>query len=253
MARRLHLGEIDALDTATGEDAVAIARREKLDLALIDYRLPGINGVETAVAIQQAGVSLPWILFSGTEDDRAGRLAVQNGALRVLWGQFDVYAEVRTALEAIGARRTDEWARLLQAPRLEEPGTTIGYAAWWILLACGSPADLPRLGRWVAFVPKTTYSQLRNAYLRVGVDPLDARDFMRILRALVWTRGRVEHVEGQLALGDQRTTDPMIVRAGLSTDRPADPITFEAFLTGQRFIPPDHPLLDEIRALAATL
>jgi DNA-binding response OmpR family regulator len=253
MTRRLHLADVDALDAATGEDGVAIARREKLDLALIDYRLPGINGVETAVAIQQAGVSLPWILFSGTEDERAGRLAVQNGAVCVLWGQFDLYAEVRKALDLVDRRRADEWVRLLQARSLEEPGTTIGYAAWWILLACASPADLPRLRPWVAFVPSTTYSQLRNAYLRVGVEPLDARDFMRILRALARTSGRVEHVEGQLALGDQRTTDAMITRAGLSKGRPADPITLEEFLTRQRFISVDHPLLDQIRALAAKL
>ena len=178
---------------------------------------------------------------------------MQNGALRVFCGQFDVYAEVRKALDAVGGRRADVWARLLQAGRLEEPGTTIGYAAWWILLACASPADLPRLRPWVAFVPSTTYSQLRNAYLRIGVDPIDARDFMRILRALAWTRGRVERVEGELALGDPRTTDAMIARAGLSKDRPADPITFEEFVAGQRFVPPDHPLLDEIRAVAAGL
>jgi CheY-like chemotaxis protein len=252
MTRRLHLGEIDALDAATGEDAVAIARREKLDLALIDYRLPGINGVETAVAIQQAGVSLPWILFSGTEDDGAGRLAVQHGALRLLWGQFDVYAEVRTALDAIGRHRADEWARLLHAHRLEEPGTTIGYAAWWILLGCTAAGDLPRLGPWVALV-RSTYSELRNAYLRIGVEPIEARDFMRILRALARTRGRVEHVEAQLALADPRTTDAMIARAGLSKEHSADLVTFEQFLGGQNFVPAAHPMLEELRALARKL
>ena len=252
MTRRLHLGEIDALDAATGEAAVAIARREKLDLALIDYRLPGINGVETAMAIQEAGVSLPWILFSGMEDDRAGHHAVQNGALRVLWGQFDVYAEVRKTLDAVDKRRSDEWSRLLHAYRLEEPGTTIGFAACWILVACSSSEDLPRLSPWVTFV-HSTYSELRNAYLRIDVEPLDARDFMRILRALARTSGRVEHVEGQLALGDSRTIAAMIGRAGLTRERPADSVSFERFLRDQRFIPVDHPLLDELRALVAKL
>ena len=139
MTRRLRLAEIDVLDAATGEDAVAIARREKLDLALIDYRLPGINGVETAVAIQQAGVSLPWILFSGTEHERAGRLAVQNGALRVLWGQFDVYAEggARRSMRSAGAGRMNgrNCSRHTVSKNPEpRSGTAHGGSSWRALL-----------------------------------------------------------------------------------------------------------------------
>lgn len=220
MTRRLHLADIDVLDASTGESAVAIARHERLDLALIDYHLSGINGVETAVSIQRCGVHLPWVLFSGAENDQAAGEAMQHGAIRVVWSPFDVCAVAREALDAVKSRRLAAWSRLRHADRLEEPRTTIGYAAWWILRACTSPVDLSRLGPWAAFVPGATYYSLRSVYLRIGVEPRDARDFMRILRALAQAAGRADHVEGQLALGDPRTTREMLNRARLAIGLP---------------------------------
>ncbi len=251
MTRRLRFGEIEVHAAATGEDAIAIARREKLDLALIDYRLPGLNGVETASAIHELGISLPWVLFSSLEDPQAAESAAQRGALRAVWTPFDVYDVVRDALEVIARRRAADWARLLDSHRLPEPGTTLDYAAWWILQACTSDRDLPRIDPWVRFV-RTTYSLLRNAYIRIGVEPHEARDVMRMLRALARTGGRVEQVEGQLALGDARTTSAMIAKAGLRQERPAEPIAIEYFLRHQEFVPAGHPLLDTLRTCRAT-
>ena len=250
MTRRLLLAELSVHAASTGEEALAIARRERLDLALIDYGLPSMDGVETAATIQKAGISIPWILFSAAKNEHAASAALQRGALRTVWTPFDVYEVVREALDRLAKQRERDWTRLTETHGLSEPGTTIAWAAWWILQACTSTTDLPRIEPWVRFV-RTSYSLLRNAYIRIGVEPRDARDFMRILRALARTAGRVEHVEGQLALGDARTTAAMLAKAGLTGERTAKPITFEEFLTSQQFIPAGHPLLDELRELAA--
>lgn len=252
MTRRLRLAEIAVHPALSGEEAVSIALRERLDLALIDYRLPGIDGVETAAAIWKSGVRLPWILFSGVQDYHAAFKAGQHGALDVVWIPFDVYAVARRALDALASGPSVDWSRLVQGSRLPEPGTTIACAAWWILRACASADDLPRLAQWGDFI-NVSYSPLRGAFTRIDIEPHDARDFMRILRALAHTGGRAEHVEGQLALGDPRTTRAMLDKAGLPQTRPSGPITFENFVQSQHFVPFDHPLLAALRSLVAQL
>ncbi len=45
--------DIDVIgDVAGGEEAVEICRREQPDVVLLDYRLPGIDGVQTTAALR---------------------------------------------------------------------------------------------------------------------------------------------------------------------------------------------------------
>ena len=251
MVRRLQIAGMNVLAASTGEDAVAKALRENPDLALIDYRLPGIDGVATADAIRAGGVVVPWILFSAIQDSQAAFKAGQHGALSVVWTPFDVHAVARQALDTLKARRQSDWSRLLLGERLPRPETTAACAAWWILRACASRADLSTLGRWSEFIG-VGYTSLREAFRRIGVEPHDARDFMRILRALVHTSGRADGVEGQLALGDLRTTRAMMDRAHLAPED-AGSVSLEHFLGHQDFVPADHDLVVALRGLIAAL
>jgi hypothetical protein len=45
----------------------------------------------------------------------------------------------------------------------------------------------------------------------------------------------------------------MMARAGLPRDRTAKPVTREHFFEQQQFIPVDHPLMEALRSLSATL
>jgi DNA-binding NarL/FixJ family response regulator len=56
---------------ADGEEAVSVCRRHKPDVVLMDYRLPGVDGVEATRAIRDAcpGVSIVALTASANADE----------------------------------------------------------------------------------------------------------------------------------------------------------------------------------------
>lgn len=254
ISRLLRTANHRVYEASTGEDAVRIAIREKPDLALIDYHLPGMNGVEAAAAIRKAGLEIPWVLFSGDVNlsHRATFEAARLGAVNVVSSPFDPRPIVSEMLTEFETGAVSHWNRLREARRLPEPGTTAGLAAWWILVVCASKEDLLTLQAWADYLG-VSYTSLRDGFTRLGIKPQDAKALMRVVRALAQVGGRVEHVEGALYLSDPRTANERMDRAGLPRTGAGHPMTFESFLAHQRFVAADHPLLHSLRSLAAQL
>ena len=98
-----------------------------------------------------------------------------------------------------------------------------------------------------------SYTSLRDGFALLGIQPQDAKWFMRIVRALTKERGRTEHLESALTLGDTRTLRTQMQRAGLQMKGASEPVTFEQFLAVQRFISIDQPLIRSLRDLAMRL
>lgn len=71
----LELLGFEVLDFACGNEAVAFARREKPDVGMVlsDYRMPGMDGVETLAALQELYPGLKVILCSGTPEEECFR------------------------------------------------------------------------------------------------------------------------------------------------------------------------------------
>lgn len=72
---------------------------------------------------------------------------------------------------------------------------------------------------------------------------------MRVLRVLIRSGGRIGHLEAHLQIGEPRTRDGLLERAGLTGWETTYPIGLEEFLQLQRFIPSDHPGLAAIWSL----
>jgi hypothetical protein len=87
-----------------------------------------------------------------------------------------------------------------------------------------------------------SHSVLREACHLANVQPLAARDFLRVLRALWHTGGRVRDAMSLLMVGDHRTRAALVERSGLVGDEGAV-LAFEEFLRVQRFIEHGHPAL----------
>ena len=74
----------EPVTAADGENALAIARAQRLDLILLDVMLPGMSGVEVLRTLRREGIDTPVIILSakGEEIDRVVGLKVGRRRLR---------------------------------------------------------------------------------------------------------------------------------------------------------------------------
>ena len=64
---------------ANGRDALDLARRFPPDVALVDYRMPGLNGVELAMALKREMPLIRVVMLTAYDDQALGLDAVRCG------------------------------------------------------------------------------------------------------------------------------------------------------------------------------
>ena len=65
IAQRLELRDFDVTKSTDGEEAIEIAKNEKFDLALLDLKMPGINGKEVLEILKKEHKFLEVIILTG--------------------------------------------------------------------------------------------------------------------------------------------------------------------------------------------
>lgn len=79
------------VDTADcGEAAVDACGRRHYDVALLDIRMPGMNGVETLQSIKRIDPAVRVIMITGSETGDLATLAMQEGAEAVFRKPLDL-------------------------------------------------------------------------------------------------------------------------------------------------------------------
>ena len=103
-------GGVDVRHHERLEDAIADLRERDADCVLLDLGLPDAHGLDGLAALQDAGVSIPVIVLSGTDDDEVAVAAITAGAQDYLVkGQEGQPARFVRALRfAIARRRAQE-------------------------------------------------------------------------------------------------------------------------------------------------
>ena len=66
-------------EAGTGEDAITRWRQLRPDVIVLDQRLPGLSGIETAVAILAEDRAQPIVLFTMVKDDMLSEKAKAIG------------------------------------------------------------------------------------------------------------------------------------------------------------------------------
>ena len=90
------------LTAATGEEGLAVLKREDVDLMLLDVRLPGINGLELLSIVKENYSLVEVIMVSALSEVEVAVTAMKQGAYHYITKEFDydgLRSLVRNALE----------------------------------------------------------------------------------------------------------------------------------------------------------
>jgi two-component system nitrate/nitrite response regulator NarL len=168
-------GRIEVLgEAATGAEALAVIGRELPDVALVDYQLPDMNGVDVTHALRRDSVATRVLLVSAFTDGAVVFRALEEGAAGYL---------------AKDASRTELIDAVLQVARGETVipgGLTEGLAAQIRLRAQPSaPAltpreldvlkgfarglSIPQLAAELFVAPSTVKTHTQRLYEKLGV------------------------------------------------------------------------------------
>lgn len=113
LARALRDAGLRVSAAAGGEDALAVVEHDPPDLAILDVRMPGMNGIELGRRIRRR---MPFMYLSAYGDEDTVRDAVNQGALGYFVKPLDV-AQILPSFEAALARARD--IRALEEKEIE--------------------------------------------------------------------------------------------------------------------------------------
>jgi len=64
--------KIDVTIASSGEEALGLLEKQKVDLVLLDIKMPGIDGVETLKRIKERDKDAKVVMVTGTKPEEAG-------------------------------------------------------------------------------------------------------------------------------------------------------------------------------------
>lgn len=97
-------------EAASGEEALEVAARERLDVVIADQRMPGLTGVELLEELRARGNDAAGVVLTGYADMHALERAINRAQafrfLRKPWEAADVLQTVEQASDLVAQRRT---------------------------------------------------------------------------------------------------------------------------------------------------
>ena len=102
MSQRLETRGLTVVTVTSGEEAVAMADDHNLDVAVVDFAMPGINGIETLKQIKEKRPDIEVIMLTGHGTIKSGIEAMKHGAIDYLEKPVDLNVlmeKIRTAKE----------------------------------------------------------------------------------------------------------------------------------------------------------
>jgi DNA-binding NtrC family response regulator len=102
--RLLSTEDAKVLLTQSGAEAVKIARQTRLDLVILDVKLPDVSGMEVLKRIRRIDPGVPVIMVTSYGSVETVRASMKLGAFDYLTKPFDNQEIRRVAREALASR-----------------------------------------------------------------------------------------------------------------------------------------------------
>ncbi|MFH0728000.1 MAG: response regulator [Pseudomonadota bacterium] len=80
LAKRMSRRNFDVTTAGNGADAIRILRHQDFDIALLDYKMEGLDGVEVLKIFKMMAPELPVIILTGHGDQAAAADGQKYGA-----------------------------------------------------------------------------------------------------------------------------------------------------------------------------
>ena len=118
LARRLEMRGFDVTTAVNGDEALATAKKEKFDLALVDLKMPGMDGDELLARLKAHHKYLEVIILTGHGSLDSAVDCTKLGAFGYLPKPYEIDKLTETLMEAYQARLNKKFAA--NQARLEE-------------------------------------------------------------------------------------------------------------------------------------
>ena len=90
LANRLKLRKIDVTDAGSGNEAIELVKQKSFDVAVIDVKMPGIDGIETLKQVKQLQPSMEIVMLTGHASIKSGMEAMKLGAYNYVMKPCDI-------------------------------------------------------------------------------------------------------------------------------------------------------------------
>lgn len=104
LCKRMARRGVDAASASSGEEAVQLLRRAEFDVAIVDLKLQGMDGVEILKVFKLMAPDMPVIILTGHSSEEARDMCIRLGAEGYLSKPIDFERLLIKALH-LGDRR----------------------------------------------------------------------------------------------------------------------------------------------------
>jgi DNA-binding NarL/FixJ family response regulator len=153
-----------------GDRALALIRDLRPDVALVDLRLPGLSGIETARRVAEAGLATRVVILSAFDDEEYVVAALEAGAAGYLTKTIpstELVGAVRRARAGEIVLQPALAARLVSRMRRRSPRLSPREQEVMLLLRRGMPNKT--IARDLGISERTVENHLRHIFEKLGV------------------------------------------------------------------------------------
>lgn len=176
VARALTLsGQIEVVgELGNGRDALAAIAAERPDVAVLDFRMPGMDGVQVAAAVRRDGLRTKVLLLSAHDDAPIVYNAIQQGAHGFLTKDADGPDIVRAVRDCAAGRTVLPAALaagLAAEVRLRRDGAppVLSVREREVLRMMADGKNTPTMAAELFVAKSTVKTHVQRLYAKLGV------------------------------------------------------------------------------------